>query len=386
MKEKKFILIPVLSMTSVMTSFLALGPILAEIGKNFPKASSSQVQLVFTIGSLVALPVMLLAGKAANYIVKKHLALLGLFVMLIGGILPVFANSRLWMLYISSSFLGFGMAFVNIIGATLISDHFRGLDKGTAMGFNSAAFSLGGAALSWATGTIASRSSWTNSYLIFLIIIPVIIITVVMLPKDSVSQPQESKSEGKVLNGRLLWFAFLNFISSAFINAFSANIAMFLDTTGLGGADISGIVSSIYMLIGIPAGMLLGIILKKLKRNTLCIMSLCIAAGMLCIAMAQNLPMVYLGTFLAGIGFSIRTPACTTFASNLVPAASAGMGIALVNSFASIGNFASPMIVNSITFIIGGNARTVFHVCTAALIILAVAYTAFNPLPKDDSV
>ena len=138
------------------------------------------------------------------------------------------------------------------------------------------------------------------------------------------------------------------------------------------------------MLIGIPAGMLLGIVLKALKRNTVGIMSFCIAAGMFCIAVAQNLPMVYLGTFLAGIGFSIRTPANNTFASNLVPAVSAGMGIALVNAFSSIGNFASPIIVNAVSSAIGGDIRTVFSVCTAALVLLGIIYVVLNPIRKED--
>ena len=222
-------------MTAVMTSFMSLSSILAEIGKSFPDASSSQVQLIYTIGSLIALPIMLLAGRAANYISKKYLTLFGLTVMLAGGILPIFAHSALWMLYLSSSLLGFGMAFVNIIGSTILSDHFQGVEKGTVMGFNSAAFSLGGAALSWATGAIAARTFWTDSYLVFLIIVPVIIITFIMLPKDEVVPPQSSESGEKVLNGRILFFALLNFVSSVFINAYSSNIAMFLDETGLGG-------------------------------------------------------------------------------------------------------------------------------------------------------
>lgn len=386
MKGKNNILIAVLCMTAVMTSFLAVSPILSEISNSFPDASISQVQFVYTLGNLVALPIMLLAGKAANHIAKKKLAIFGLIVMLVGGLLPIPFHSQLWMLYISSSFLGFGMAFTNISAETILSDNFKGNSKSTVMGFNSAAFSIGGAALSWATGSIAAKAGWVNSYWVFLAMVPVIIIAIILLPMDEVvSAPETEKEDSKnTIYGSVIIFGLLNFVSCIFINAFNANIAMFLDESGLGGADVAGIAASVFMLIGIPIGLLLGIIMKFLRKNTVGLMSLCIAFGMLSIAFATNLFMVFLGTILCGIGFSVRTPANTTIASNMVPAASAGLGIAIVNSCGSLGNFASPIVVNIAGSFFRNRVQTKFLVCAAALVLLTVAYYIFTKTLKDD--
>lgn len=384
MKGKKNILIAILCMSAVMNAFMAVSPILAEVGKSFPDAGSSQVQMVYTIGSLVALPIMLVAGRLANYMPKKYLAMIGMVVMMAGGMLPQVMHEALWQLYLASGVIGFGMAFINIISSTLISDHFTGLSKGTVMGYQSAAVSIGGALTSYASGLIAANDTWIHSYLVYLIILPTFLVVLFLLPKDKVIPPKEAAVGGKTIHGRLIFFAILGFFCSVFVNYFNSNIAMFLDKTGLGDAAVSGTVGSIFMLIGIPAGLLLGTVIKKLRRNTVGIMALCIAGGMACVAFAQSLVLVYVGAFLVGLGFAIRNPAAITFAANMVPAASAGLGIALLNSFGQVGNFLSPLIINAVAGVLGGNVRTTFIVCACGLLVLGIVYLVFNPVKPEE--
>lgn len=386
MKGKKKILIAILCMSAVMNAFMAVSPILAEVGKSFPEAGSSQVQMVYTIGSLVALPIMLVAGRLANYVPKKYLTIVGMVVMLVGGMLPQVMHEHLWQLYVASGVIGFGMAFINIISSTLISDHFTGLSKGAVMGYQSAAVSIGGALTSYVSGYIAANGTWVHSYLAYLIILPAFLVVLFLLPKDKVVSPEEAAATGggKVIHGRLIFFSILGFFCSVFVNYFNSNIAMFLDKTGLGNAEVSGTVGSIFMLIGIPAGLLLGTIIKKLRRNTVGIMALCIACGMACVASAQSLVLVYVGAFMVGFGFAVRNPSAITFAANMVPAASAGLGIAFLNSFGQIGNFLSPLIINAVADLLGGNVRTTFIVCACGLLVLGIIYLAFNPVKPEE--
>ena len=384
MKGKKGILIAILCMSAVMNAFMAVSPILAEIGKSFPDATSSQVQMVYTIGSLVALPIMLVAGRAANYVPKKYLSIVGMVIMFAGGMLPTFLHAELWMLYLASGVIGFGMAFVNIISSTLISDHFTGLDKGAVMGFQSAAVSVGGALTSWVSGMVAANAGWTLSYLVYLITLPVVFLVLFLLPRDKVVPPREAAAGGNVIHGRLIYFSILGFFCCLFINGFNANIAMFLDRTGLGGSDVAGTVGSIFMLIGIPAGLLLGAIIKKLGRGTVGVMIICIALGMFCVAAAQNLAMVYAGAFLVGFGFAVRAPTGITFAANMVPAASAGLGIALYNALGSIGSFLSPIVLNWAAGLLHGTVRTIFVICGVGLVVSGVILLAVNPVKKEE--
>ena len=371
-------------MSAVMNSFMAVTPILAEVGKSFPTASNSQVQMVYTIGSLVALPLMLLAGRLTNYCPKKYLGIVGMAIMLLGGMLPTVWHNQLWNLYVASGVIGVGMAFTNIISSTLISDHFSGLSKGAVMGYQSAAVSVGGAITSYFSGMIAANIHWSKAYLVYLIVLPVILITLALLPKDKVVPPEEAAAEGKAIHGRLIYFGILNFFAFIFVNYFNSNIAMFLDGTGLGDAAVAGTVGSIFMLIGIPAGLLLGAIIKKLGRSTVGIMTLCIAVGMLCVSVAQSLVLVYVGAFLVGFGFAVRNPTGITFAANMVPAASAGLGIAVFNAIGQVGSFLSPFAVNGLGSLFGGGVRTTFMICAVGLAVVGTVFLALNPVKKEE--
>ena len=384
MKGKRNIVIAIMGMSAVMNAFMAVSPILAEINKSFPDATSAQVQMVYTIGSLVALPIMLLAGRLANYIPKKHLSILGMVIMFGGGMLPTFLNSQLWMLYLASGIIGFGMAFVNVISSTLISDHFTGLDKGAIMGIQSAAVSVGGALTSWVSGMVAANANWRLSYLVYLIILPILFVVLFLLPKDKVVPPKEAAAGGRVIHGRLIFFAVMSFFCSMIVNGFNSNIAMFLDESGLGGADVSGTAGSIFMLIGIPAGLLLGVIIKRLGRSTVGVMMLCVSVGMFCVAFASNLILVYAGAFLVGIGFAVRNPTGITFAANMVPAASAGLGIALYNAFGSVGNFLSPIVLSWASGLFDGTVRTAFLICGVGAVIAGLILLIFNPVRKEE--
>ena len=386
-KGKKGTALAILCMSAMMNTYMCLSPILVNIGQSFPELGASQLQMIFTVISLVALPVMLLVGYLNKFISKKSIALIGLVLMLIGGLLPTFLNTQVWMLYLSSAVIGCGMAHLNVISSALISDNYQGLQKGTIMGFQSAAVSIGGGAASLLGGNIAAWAGWTYSYFVYLLAIPVLFIVALGLPKDQPvrQESQDSGSSGKVVSGRLLLWAAMAFVGAVAINAFSANIAMYLDQTGMGDSAVAGIVNSMFMLIGIPAGLLLGRIIKLCGRNTVGFATILAMLGMFCIAWAQSVVLVILGAFLVGCAFAVRNPTSITFAANMVPAYGAALGIAIHNACSSVGNFLSPIIINWINgFVSGGNIRTVFVISGVILAVLSACYLLFNPVRKEE--
>lgn len=382
MVNKKKTTVAVLALSSVLQAFMAVSPILAEIGRSFPEASASQVQMVYTIASLVALPMMLLTGRLVYRFTKRSLSILGMIIMVGGGLLPLVLNSKLWMLYLASGVVGLGMALVNVLSSTLISDYFSGLDKGKVMGYQSATLSLGGAIMSSISGLIAANYGWVYSYLVFLLGLPMIIITFRTLPKDTLMPKPETKGEG--IHGRLIYYSILAFFGSVLINAFNTNIAMYLEERAFGGAAVSGTVGSIFMLVGIPAGILLGPCIKLMGKHVIGVMTLIIALGFFVTALAPSLWVVYLGAFLVGFGFAVRAPGAITFAANMVPAAAAAMAIAIHNSFGSVGNFLSPLLVNWLSSLFGESITTTLLVAGTGIAILGCLYLLVNPVKQDE--
>ena len=71
-KKQKVIAAGLLVMSLTMACNSALAPILAEVGKFFPDASDSAIQIVLTLINLVTLPMMLLEPLMEPKITKKR--------------------------------------------------------------------------------------------------------------------------------------------------------------------------------------------------------------------------------------------------------------------------------------------------------------------------
>jgi MFS family permease len=364
--------LPLLISSTAMNGFMAIAPILAEIQKSFPEVKASGIQLIYTIVSLFSITTMLLSGVLVNHFSKKRLMLAGLLLMSTGGVLPAVFHHSVIILYLFSAISGTGMGLFNILNSTLISDNFKGIEKGKMMGAQSAMVSIGGGTLSAASGFIAARMYWTLSPLVFLIYIPIILIVLLILPDDSVALKM---GKGKSwINKHLIVFAVLNLLSSLCINVFQSNSAMFLEDNNLGNASVAGAVHSVFMIIGIPGGLSLGFFIKYLGRKVMGVSTLVLAGGMFMIAFSNSLASVYTGAILIGIGFSIRAPGSIMFAADMVSPNAAAMGIALNNAMGSIGNFISPIVINKATEMTNGGINQRFIISGVVLTVISLVY------------
>ena len=173
-KSKKVIAAGLLVMSLTMACNSALAPILAEVGKFFPDASDSAIQIVLTLINLVTLPAMILEPFLESKITKRDIAMIGTFLMLAGALLPQVLSSQLWMLYLSSIIIGVGLSFVVVTSSSLISDYFTGLEKSRIMGFQSIFVSIGGTIIAKGSGLLTAMAGWKRGYLVFLIALPII--------------------------------------------------------------------------------------------------------------------------------------------------------------------------------------------------------------------
>ncbi len=376
------VIVGVLAASATLASFNCLMPLLAEIQASFPEQSVSRVQMVYTLISLVAVPVMLLSGSATRVLSKKTLISIGLIALLIGGVLPVFVHGAFWVLYLSSLLIGAGTGAMNVISSALISDHFHGIDKGRVMGLQSIALSLAAALLSMLSGEIAKVSHWSRSYLLFLIAAPILVVFLCFMPADERTPVQPPARQ--VYNRSLLVMVALTFFWNLLYTSFQTNVAMFIAETGYGDTAFSGLVSAVFMLVGIPCGLFIGAMIKLMRSRILAVSVLVAGAGMLCTAFSAGPALVLIGSLLVGAAFGTYGPAAITAAATMVPTESAAAGIAIANSFGQLGRFLSPHALNALSGVFGGGFRMVFLVGGVGLLILGVVYLILNPVRDED--
>lgn len=370
-KNKKVIAAGLLVMSLTMACNSALAPILAEVGKFFPDASDSAIQIVLTLINLTTLPAMILEPMLESKITKRDIAVIGTALMLIGALIPQVLYSQLWMLYTASIIIGVGLSFVVVTSSSLISDYFTGLDKSRVMGFQSIFVSIGGTIIAKGSGLLTAMAGWKRGYLVFLITIPIILIILFTVPKGKTALAVE-KGEKSGISGAMVYFGILCLITGIFVATFNTNIAMYIDRKGIGDASTAGTVASIMQVVGIVGGLLLGTTVKIFKRFTIGAAILFMAAGTAMVGLSTNFAVICIGALVVGFGFAIRNPGAVTFAANMVPAAQASLAIAIVSASYNVGNFISAYIVNAMADILGDDIANRFIVSAIALVVIGV--------------
>lgn len=370
-KNKKVIAAGLLVMSLTMACNSALAPILAEVGKFFPDAGDSAIQIVLTLINLTTLPAMILEPMLEPKITKRDIAVIGTALMLIGGLMPQVLNSQLWMLYAASVVIGVGLSFVVVTSSSLISDYFTGLDKSRVMGFQSIFVSIGGTIIAKGSGLLTAMAGWKRGYLVFLIALPIIIFILLTVPKGETT-PQAEKGEKSGISGSMVYFGALCLITGIFVATFNTNIAMYIDRKGIGDASTAGTVASIMQVIGIVGGLILGFVVKTFKRFTIGASILVMAAGTALVGLTTSFPTICVGAVLVGIGFAIRNPGAVTFGANMVPAAQASLAIAIISATYNVGNFISAYVVNPLANMLGEDIANRFIVSAAALAVIGI--------------
>ena len=370
-RNKKVIAAGLLVMSLTMACNSALAPILAEVGKFFPDAGDSAIQIVLTLINLTTLPAMILEPMLEPKITKRDIAVIGTALMLLGGLMPQGLNSQLWMLYAASIVIGVGLSFVVVTSSSLISDYFTGLDKSRVMGFQSIFVSIGGTIIAKGSGILTAMAGWKRGYLVFLIALPIIIIILLTVPKGETT-PKAEKGEKSGVSGSMVYFGALCLITGIFVATFNTNIAMYIDRKGIGDASTAGTVASIMQVIGIIGGLMLGFVVKTFKRFTIGASILVMAAGTALVGMTTSFPMICAGAVLVGIGFAIRNPGAVTFGANMVPAAQASLAIAIISATYNVGNFISAYVVNPVANMLGEDIANRFIVSAAALAVIGI--------------
>ena len=369
-KSKKVIAAGLLIMSLTMSCNSSLSPILAEVGKSFPEASDSAIQIVLTLINLTTLPMMFIEPLLEPKITKRNIAVIGTVLMLIGGFMPQFLNSQLWMLYAASVVIGAGLSLVVVVSSSLISDYFTGIDKSRMMGFQSIFVSIGGAIIAKGSGLFTAMAGWHRGYLVFLICIPIIIIVLLTVPKGEVVQQTEKTKAG--ISGSMVYFGVLCLITGIFVATFNTNIAMYIDRNGIGDASTAGTVSSIMQVVGIIGGLVLGNTVKIFKRFTIGAAIILMAIGTAMVGFSTSLPVICVGAVIVGFGFAIRNPGAVTFAANMVPAAQASLAIAIVSATYNVGNFISAYIVNAMASVMGDDIANRFIISAVALLVIGI--------------
>ncbi|HCT90083.1 MAG TPA: hypothetical protein DF613_01675 [Lachnospiraceae bacterium] len=383
------VMIPVMLFVLFQSAFNSFSSVLANIAAVFPEASTTLVQMIMTVPSLMSIPISLGAGILASYFYKKHLVLFALAAEFVGGIIPLVANNSIYFLILSSALIGVGQGIMISMASAVIGENFTGTTSGVAMGLKQAASSIGIAALTVATGYLA-LGAWYHAYYIYFLVIPVFILTWILLPKGQkdvrLVGGGESGGIGKVLTRGCVYYSVLSFFLATFNFAFYTNIGMSIISRGLGDSSSVGVASAWNSLITIVVGLVFGYILKAFKKYTLAAAMIIQAIAYLLMANAGSLFLISIGGMIYGLGAGMQMVAACYYILESVEQDASSLAISVCMTLTSLGISASPAILNAIAANFGAlDGTTGLMTAGFGMIVLFVIDVAYETVFNKDS-
>lgn len=380
MENKKNIFWPIMILSLFVLSYIAVTPIVSNIYASYPDVSLDNIQLVVTLIPLFSVITMFSCNSLCLHFSMKNVSIMGMILIIMGAILPI-VNESIFFLYLSSILIGLGIGVVNVVSSTMISFYFKGKSKVKVMGYQSLFMCLGGALFSLLSGFISSYN-WRFSYLSFLIGI-IAIIMLLKLPNDKL---EKNKKNSKCkLSKRVYILGFITFLFYVAANVFNTSISLLIDSLGF-SSNISGLVTTCYMLIGIIAGLSLNKIVKYFKNQTLSFTCLMAATSFMMIGMSTDILPIFVGTLFLGFAYATRNPAGMTFVSNMTDVSKSALALAIFNGCAHLGAFASPYIINLISNLYGGSISTIFVIAGILMFIISILHISLNPVKEKDII
>lgn len=364
--------IAILALAFIAQANTIASVMMADIAAAFPGASPTAVQYVMQFGMIGGFPVSLACGFLARKFRKKPMLLIGVAAIVIGGMIPIFNHSSLIILYVSAAVIGAGQGFMLPLLGDIVLNTFQGKEKDTMLGLQTT-FSTGGSAVLLMLAGPVCLSGWVNTFYIYLIAVPVLLLVLFCMPAGEKPQPVPAAEGGsKAMIPGKAWVQTIMACVGIIANvSFALNAGMFIAQEGLGNAADTGFAMTMLTIVGALVGLVFPYVVRGVKLYITSVAYATGLIGMLLAAMASNMMMIYAAAFFLGLFFGFAGAGAGYVVGRICRPEQIGPTFSVSMSFITLGVILSPMVVNTITGLWGAlTSRNCF--ITSAVIFAAV--------------
>lgn len=352
-----------------------VAPILGEVAKAFPNASTFQLQLIVIMPFFTSIPFSMIAGKLAKRYDKKNLIIIGLLIYGIAGMLPFLCQTMNQVL-IFRLITGIGVGLVLPLPNAMIAENFTGTQREKMLGAATGVANVANVLDSIAVGFILMYG-WKYPFLCFSVCILIMFVAMVGLPKspptkDTVDVGEHhlpGKGTPKIAYALVLFMA-VNWMFFAFnIN----NTALFMVTEKIGLPWMIGIAIALPGGISIISGLVFSHFYQKTKNYLIPISIGIFAVGYIVMFFTHSFVTQCIANSLIGFGSGMLPPYILNLTSQKVEKSQRDAAYGLVTSGIHIGFLSSPFVQLLISTVTGIEAfRSLYGMCAIALVICTV--------------
>ena len=326
----------------------AVAPGLAQIAEYFENAAAVQIKLILTLPALFIIATSLITDRLTKFLSKKKLMSIGLLMYLIGGAGGAFAES-IYTLLAFRALLGVSVGIVMPLSVSYIADFFEGEERAHMMGLSAAASNLGGAFATLLAGYLAVYS-WRMPFAVYSASLIVLIMVIFFIPQDDKTLIPETKS-GRLPGGVYIWGGWAFALMVVFY-AFPTNIAIYIHKNGYGDASVTGYLISIATATGFAAGMMFKRIRRALGRFLHPAVPFLITAAFLIFHYSTARWQMLIAVLCTGSSMGLAMPIINTGAASRAEGRNV-KAMSLVTAMLFLGQFTSPIIIDSAAKVLG---------------------------------
>lgn len=360
----------------------SIPPVLEQIAARYSHVSVSLVQSLMTIPSLLAMVIALVSGWLVTRMSKKKLLLFAGLSAAVTCLLPLLTDS-FPLLLISRTLYGVPLGLAAALNTAVVADSFEGEARVSAMGYQSVTIGLSIMLVSTVSGWLG-KLGFRFTYLIGLLGFASATVLLLCLPDTGKAKTAEGEH---IRPTKAVWqaaiFTALEFL---FLITFNTNIALHMSGKLAGDTAAAGLLTGMYAVAQIPAGLLLKHINRFTGRFTIpfAMASFCVG-GVLLIFFPESLPMLLLGAFFCGFSQGAFVPQAMVEAANAVPPAASALAGAFVTSGMCIGQLISPAVLNNVTGLFFSEATTgnVFVIAVIGMLLSVAGVSVCKAKSKE---
>lgn len=323
MKKSKIMeMIGILSLSLVLTSSLAVSGTLPSMLKYFHGYSRASVETIISIPAVMMTIIIALTPFITRVFHERTITCVGLMMIGICGILPVFISEYLVVLA-SRVFLGIGIGLVNTRAVSMVGERFTGNLGAKLQGIRVSMESLGQTVLTLIAGQLLVFG-WKSAYLIYLIAFVILLLYFLFVPKlekkENVEQVKGKKNQIGKMTGKDWKITLILAVFAGLL--VSTNVANSLRIPGhvvgnhIGSVVMGNNILSISVFMGFVGGLCFGKFFEKMKKWILPCFLCTTAVGLILIGIGNNILFVIAGVALCG--FSITN--CLSYVFNCLAA------------------------------------------------------------------
>lgn len=388
--NKKMLKIALLSVSMLVAVAPAINANIPAMKEAFPQIPLSMVEMITTIPSLFLMISVLTSGFIAKKMGYKQTIMLGLGIVAISGIIPVFIGNFYLVLF-SRAALGFGIGLFNSLLIGLISYFFDGNERTTLIGYHEALGGLGGMLITYIAGQLM-HVNWQAPFISYGIAIPVFFIFWKVIPKVKTEDilhkntRQVVVNDGKEGNFSIVFVFMILIVIGATLNmTMGIKVSSLIVEQGYGSASDASTVIMLLSLGAMISGFLFGKMYKIFKNYIMSVGFTITALAMFIIGISNTSWMTVLGGFLVGFGFRVMMP-CLTNIVNSSHLKNSTLATSLLLVAYNLGSAFAPygsMLIQKFSWT--SDLRGIFYVDGIGFICLAVIVFIVNKVKGKQS-